>query len=578
MSVGLHRALWALGLAGFIGGLAILVVVLDSPYADDASQLYALAPMIVWAFVGTGIYAWARRPENRTGPLLVATGFAWIASTLIVARPSSLFMVGWAVYLLPYALLFQMLVTYPEGRARTWTERGLVALGWFICVGIQLALVPIFEPGDKCDCFGVAGHGNPFLVNGRPDLAHTLTMVQSYLAIAALLWVALLLRRRWQEASPGRREVLTPVYLAGAVLVATLMISVIADVTGSGDAPEAIADVTSRLAFAGVPFAFLLGLARGRFSRALAVSDLVERLGERRRPLRDALADALGDPGLRLAFRVGGGHVDAEGRRVSPPAGGWTPVERDGRPVGAIVHDPALSAEQPEALRAVAGAAALALDNERLEVELRARIDELRESRSRIVRAADAERRRLERDLHDGAQQRLVSLALTLRLARSRAGGEVAELLDEAAAELQQATDELRELARGIHPAVLTDRGLAPALSALAGRSPVPVELGELPRERLPAGVESATYFVVAEALTNVARYARATHAAVDVRRVNGSVTVEVRDDGVGGADPAAGSGLRGLADRVSALDGRLDVDSPPGAGTTVRAVLPCES
>ena len=162
--------------------------------------------------------------------------------------------------------------------------------------------------------------------------------------------------------------------------------------------------------------------------------------------------------------------------------------------------------------------------------------------------------------------------------ARSRADGEVAELLDEAAAELQQATDELRELARGIHPAVLTDRGLAPALGALAGRSPVPVELGELPRERLPAGVESATYFVVAEALTNVARYARASHAAVDVRRVNGSVTVEVRDDGVGGADPAAGSGLRGLADRVSALDGRLDVDSPPGAGTTVRAVLPCES
>jgi signal transduction histidine kinase len=270
--------------------------------------------------------------------------------------------------------------------------------------------------------------------------------------------------------------------------------------------------------------------------------------------------------------------VDAEGHPVTAPDGGWTPVERDGRPVGAIVHDPALTAEQPEALRAVAGAAALALDNERLEVELRARIEELQESRSRIVRATDEERRRLERDLHDGAQQRLVSLALMLRLARGRADGEVAALLDEAMAELQQATNELRELARGIHPAILADRGLAPALNAPAGRSPVPVELGELPDERLPAGVESAAYFLVAEALTNVARYAQASHAEVDVRRRNGEVTVEVRDDGVGGADPAAGTGLRGLADRVSALDGRLDVDSPAGAGTTVRAVLPCGS
>jgi signal transduction histidine kinase len=313
------------------------------------------------------------------------------------------------------------------------------------------------------------------------------------------------------------------------------------------------------------------------------VGALVERLGatpERRHSLRDALADALGDPTLSLAFRVGDGYVDAAGHPVTPTGDdGWTTVERDGRPVGAIVHDPALAVDDPAALRTVAGAAALALENERLDAELRAHIEELRESRARIVHAGDAERRRLERDLHDGAQQRLMALALTLRLARARAGdGELGELLAEAAAELSAATAELRELARGIHPAVLADRGLAPAIDTLAGRSAVPVEVGAMPEERLPAPIEAAAYFLVAEALTNVARYAGATHAAVSVTRVNGSVTVEVSDDGVGGADPGGGSGLRGLADRVAALDGRFELSSAPGAGTTVRAVLPCAS
>ena len=233
-----------------------------------------------------------------------------------------------------------------------------------------------------------------------------------------------------------------------------------------------------------------------------------------------------------------------------------------------ICHDASLDTE-PELIAAVGAAASLALENERLNVELRARVEELRASRARIVQAADDERRRLERDLHDGAQQRLVSLALNLRLASAKLDSDPAaakELLEETASELGEATTELRELARGLHPAVLSDRGLRPALEALAGRAPVPVELAEPPAERLPAAVESASYFVVAEALTNVARYAQASRAEVSVSRANGQVEVEVRDDGVGGADPGAGSGLRGLADRVAALDGRLEVDQPAGA------------
>jgi signal transduction histidine kinase len=224
-------------------------------------------------------------------------------------------------------------------------------------------------------------------------------------------------------------------------------------------------------------------------------------------------------------------------------------------------------------------AAELTQANEQLEAELRAKVAELSASRTRIVRAGDEQRRRIERDLHDGAQQRLMALGINLRLARDRVERdpkEAIDLLDSSMQELNEATKELRELARGIHPAVLTDRGLEAALRGLAGRSPVPVELVGTPPQRLPAPVESAVYFVVAEALTNAARYAAAKSVKVGVWRDNGQVEVEVSDDGVGGADPESGSGLRGLNDRVSALDGELELDSCDGEGTVVRARIPC--
>jgi signal transduction histidine kinase len=200
----------------------------------------------------------------------------------------------------------------------------------------------------------------------------------------------------------------------------------------------------------------------------------------------------------------------------------------------------------------------------------------VRASRARIVEAGDAERRRLERDLHDGAQQRLLGIRLALQLARSRMaeGAGSDDLLAEADDEVMEALAELRSLARGIHPAVLTDEGLAPALAALARRAPVPVELRVCP-ERLPGSVEATVYFVAGEALANVAKHAHAAHVTIDVTRSNGSVAIEIADDGTGRADPR-GAGLRGLRDRVEALDGRLQVDSAPGRGTRVRAALPC--
>jgi signal transduction histidine kinase len=339
--------------------------------------------------------------------------------------------------------------------------------------------------------------------------------------------------------------------------------------------------------FALVPYLFLGTLVRARVIQSGAVSELIARLNEtpQRGELRDALARALGDPSLQLAYWLPQDRrfVDAAGHRVEVPDPGAgravTPVERDGHLVAALVHDPVLE-EQHDHVDAVCSAASLALENERLDAELRAKVEELRASRERMLRIGLEERRRLERDLHDGAQQRLVSTALNMRLARSRLRDEpeVAEqLLKGAGDELDAALEELRELARGIHPALLSDRGLDTALEALAHRTPLPVELRFTPREDVPEAVELAAYFVVSEALTNVVKYAEASHATVDVVHENGRLLVRVADDGVGGADPDQGTGLRGLVDRLAVLEGRLEIDSQPGHGTTITARIPCE-
>ena len=258
------------------------------------------------------------------------------------------------------------------------------------------------------------------------------------------------------------------------------------------------------------------------------------------------------------------------------PARAVTVLEHDGQRLAALVHDPALL-EEPELLEAVGAAACLALENARLQAELRAQLAEVRASRARIVAAGDAERRRLERDLHDGAQQRLLGIRLALQLARGRladGGASVDELLAEADAEVVDALTELRALARGIHPAILTEEGLAPALAALARRAPVPIEVSVC-RERLPAPLEATAYFVAAEALANVVKHAHASSASIEVARIDGRLAVAVADDGEGGADPG-GAGLRGLRDRVEALDGRLEVESSAEGGTRVSAAIPC--
>ena len=439
-----------------------------------------------------------------------------------------------------------------------------------------------FSEEMRCD----ACPPSALLIEHVATLRDVFNGLTSAVGIAVVAVVLAILLRRWRAATAPQRRALAPVLWSGVAMLVLLASALGTDAAGV----QRLTDVLGTLGlvvFASVPWVFLIGLVRTRVARAGAVSELLLRLGEApgTGTLRSRLADALGDRSLELVFWLDEGSrwVDAGGHGVElPPPGdpdrAWTLVELEGRRVGAIVHD-AMLAEDPELVRSVAAAAGLAVENERLQAQLRARVEELRASRARIVEAGTDERRRLERNLHDGAQQRLVALSLTLRLAQGKVHDDpdqAEELMSAAQEELTLALAELRELARGIHPAVLSDRGLTAALEALAGRAPIPVELAELPRERLPEPIEAAAYFVVAEALTNVAKYSHASGATVSVSRMDGHAIVEVADDGVGGADPSRGSGLAGLTDRLAALDGRLEIESPAGGGTLVRAEIPC--
>ena len=336
-----------------------------------------------------------------------------------------------------------------------------------------------------------------------------------------------------------------------------------------------------------MPIGFMLGLLRTQFDWSL-VGRLVVELGGAPSPERiEAMVGAtLHDPSVQLGYWSPADHgfMDSAGRRIEPVASATRAVamvDRNGRSLAAIIHDPALL-EDPGLVASVSAAVGLAIENQSLSADLQTQLDEVRASRARIVTAADAERARLERDIHDGAQQRLLALMIELRLAREAVDGnptaDLGARLDGAMASLRSATDELRELARGVRPAILADAGLGPAVRTLAERSGCPVELTIDLTGRLDAAVESAAYFVVAESLANVVRHASATVARVAISTESDPdrIVVAVTDDGVGGASVARGSGIRGLKDRVEALGGQLAVESRAGSGTRIRVELPC--
>jgi signal transduction histidine kinase len=447
-------------------GAGVIALVLASDQPDAGAVWAVFGPAVGWSFVGTGVYAWRRRPESRTGELMVWFGFAWFLSALHFANSALLYSIAFVTGGLWGGVFLHLVMAFPSGRLTGRLDRRLVIAGYLIFTVASIPAMLVAGPHEVgCD----ACPANVLLIQPDPDLAAIAFGTEAVLYAVLFVLVLVRLVLRWRATRPLERLQLTPVYVCG--LLAFLLVTV--GTAGATDPNEPLWWAAFAVT-AALPAAFLGGLLRSRVA--------------------------------------------------------W------------------------------------------LDAELRARLEELRASRARLVEASDTERRRLERNLHDGAQARFVGLALLLGHARRRVDAdpthpEVGELLDRAIGELKAGLADLRELARGIHPPLLTEQGLEPALRALTASAPVPVTLDADAGGRLPGPVEIAAYFVVAEALANVAKYARATAATVAVRRVDGRVTVDVADDGVGGADAHAARACAGSPTASRCSTGRCPSTAPRGAG-----------
>src|SRR3954453_7782227 len=562
--------LWPLGIAAQFAALALL-------FRGDAdvTAVAVVNRSVGGSFIACGLIAWQRRPDSRTGPLMTLTGFLFMSEAVLsevdshVAYTLGQWMSNW--WTPPFAAL---VLGFPSGRLSSRIDRSIV--GAFVFGDVVLQLVWLFVAPFP------PGKANAFLISADPALANTIDRFESAFNASVGLALVVVGITRWWRAAPPLRWLLLPT-LAGSLTALVLVVQIYYALL-TGTFIRSSQEVTAVLLVT-VPLAFLFGILHQQLARA-GMGDLVVALHRApgSRQLGEALGTALGDRSLVLAYWLPrfDTYVALDGQPVLLPEAGSgrvaTFVEDDGEHIAALVHDSAL-VHQPHLLEAVCAAETVALELDRLQAELGARVVELHESRERIVAAGDAERRRLERNLHDGAQQRLVAIALQLRLLQRRVGDDpsVEELVRAASDELALSLSELRELARGLHPAVL-EHGLAAALESLASRSTVATTVSYDAPDRLPEPVELAAYFVASEALANVAKYAQATSVRMRVWHDGRGAGIEVADDGVGGADDADGSGLRGLADRVEALQGSLRIVSPAGVGTTVTAELPCAS
>lgn len=535
------------------------------------------------AFVAAGLAAWRSRPHDNTGRLMVVAGVLWLMMGFNGSGNPVAYTVGSALTLAYNAVLIQLVLGFPTGRLHRQWERWFVVGCYVVYPAIVVSALMFSDPStagsDRSTSLDL------LLIRENPTIDRALQIGFGMIVIAIDLVLIGILLARWRSGSAAYRSAFAPLWIA----------AVFATVVGIG-----VASIEARfpalqnswslylqqylryLATALWPLAVLVGLWRYRVARG-AVSDVMIEIGAA--PLGEgfvhALRKALRDPGLLLWSwsPQQGSYLDAHGApRVLPDRDGpqaATVLERDGVPVGALVYDRTLR-DQPQLLAAVRSATTLALDNQRLQLELRAQLAEVRRSRGRIVAAGDTQRRQLERNLHDGAQQHLVAATILLRRAQ-RASREqhMRELLAEGTTELDSALAELRELARGVYPPVLHERGLAAALSSLAERTPLPVEIADTLPTRPPPPVELAAYFIAAEAVTNATKHSGATHIEIDLRQDNQKLRMVVADNGCGGATLTTGGGLSGLVDRASALGGQLTLHSPAGGGTVLILTLP---
>jgi signal transduction histidine kinase len=584
------RRIWlaAVGVLALVGG----------PFATsqltrtaERSPALLLADVAVgWSMIAAGLLIADRRPGNRIGPLAILTGVAWFAgdftsSDVAVVSYLATLAHGW------FDPLFALVIlAYPTGRILRGVDRFLavgfitVQAGWTIAKAVGMRPIAWW---DCPTCISTVDAWFTAYLAMDP-----IGRVETLLLTALSVGVLMVVLARWLRATGTARRRLAPVVLAGAVLgggfVVTFLLQTIVPTSAREPLGELRVIVLAILRVL-VAIGLLVGVLRADAARG-RIADLVVRLdGLPPLPvLQASLRDALGDPSLRV-FRWESefaGFADAAGRPSDRPgadgSGRTVLTIGDGAsPDLVIEHDPSLS-EDPGLVSAAAAAVRLAAENERLQAEVRSQLESVRASRARIVEAQDDERRRIERDLHDGAQQRLVSLQLSLQMLRRGLGpdadaGTLAEL-DAATAEASAAIADIRELARGVHPAILSEAGLGAALASLADRTPIPVVIEDGVDRRLPAAVEATAYFVVAEALTNAIKHAEAGRIEVTTSLADDRLRVEVRDDGRGGADPTQGTGMTGMQDRVAALGGTLRIDSRNGAGTWLEVDLPCAS
>lgn len=565
-------AIWARALLLVVAGALGLGMLAGNAQLGPLTLRTVLEVLVGWSFVSCGIFLWARRPVNRLGSLMTIVGMLWLLGrTMTLVSNPVVYTTGlWLTDLwAPAFALF--LLSFPTGRVGSRADLAIVGIFLFVTVPLEFLWFLFLVLDSGLNALGIAPN---------ESAAHVIDTIQRDLISLGSVLLVVALARRWIRSSGPVRRQMTPV-LVGAVAILLQSGSWI--FLSSGTRLEPL-DNLIFLAQIAIPIAVLFVMLQGRMARA-GVADFVVELGLTPTParLRDALANALGDPTLRVAYwspeieRF----TDAAGAPLELPDAGMgqavTMLERNGVRQAAIIHD-AILLEQPGLIDSVASAMRLATENDRLTAEVETRLQEVRASRARIIEAGDRERRRVERDLHDGAQQRLVSLSLELRVARRALGDDgdpsVRRSLDRAAEEALAALAELRDLALGIHPLILTEAGLGAAVESLADRTSIPVSV-DIGGERFSPAVEGAAYFVVSEALANVTKYANATKAGVRVRGLDDHISIEVSDDGIGGADPRSGSGLRGLADRLSVLDGTITITSPVGGGTRISARIP---
>jgi signal transduction histidine kinase len=567
------------GAGTLVGGGAVWLAA-HQPPGRPTEPGPVLTLLVGASLLGCGLASWRARPENRLGQIMVLTGFAWFAAQLIEASAPWLNTIGLAVQSVWIIGLVYLLLSFPSGRLRDRLDRVLITSGVALGVGLQL-LAMLYGNKAGLHCPGCAN--NLLQVVNDNHKARGWINLRNLLAIPLIVTVIAVLIRRWLQASAAQQRAVAPVLVAGCATLAALTSTVVLDLFG--DPLGALPANVYLTLMATVPVAVLFVFLQRRLARGM-VAGLVVELGgpSSSTDLREALARALGDPSLELAFWFPAEecYVDGDGGVVKLPdedsGRRSTLVERDGQPIAALLHDPVLE-HNAELVSSVCAAASLALENERLQAELRARLVELQASRARLVEATDTERRRIERDLHDGTQQRLVSIAMSLGLLETKLPGQAEAarpLVRETREALALALAELRELTHGINPPLLAERGLPAALDELCRRAALPTHLDLALDRRLPDQIESAAYFTASEALTNAAKHSHGSEVRVVASYDGHNLTVKVADDGIGGATTAAGSGLRGLADRVEALGGRFTVSSPPGRGTTLRAEIPC--